>query len=65
MDTKPFIEKARRSFGHVKGRTDIECLCLVISHLSHGIHERNAVWNENHNLRRQIEDLQKQLDQTI
>lgn len=54
-------DSARRAFAHVPGADTEECLARVVSHLRNGIHERNAAWRENANLRKQLEHLQAAL----
>lgn len=50
VDVTEHIRQARKAYGHMKGRDDLECLCLTIERLLFNLkHERRI--NEMHKSR--------------
>jgi hypothetical protein len=41
IDVADIVSQARKSFGHIPGRSDVECLALMVSMLQRHTAERN------------------------
>jgi hypothetical protein len=46
-DVADIVSQARKSFGHIEGRTDVECLALMVSMLQRHTAERNEALGMN------------------